>query len=148
MPNLFPDSENTDTYKTVGKTTLINGSYAFDFNKGEFIKNPDGSIKKCNALESYQQWCQKVMNTKIGLISYSSLYGHELNTLSGMSYSKEAIELEVKRMTIEAIAVHPMTKEVKDFIFTWKDNGELYYEYTVVTIDQDTLSLNNSIMVG
>lgn len=53
MPNLFPDSDYTDdTSSSSSSTTSDNnsdagykGSYKFDFNKGEFVKNPDGTIK-------------------------------------------------------------------------------------------------------
>ncbi|MFU0784316.1 DUF2634 domain-containing protein [Clostridium sp.] len=146
MPDLFPDNMNysDDTIDISNSDTEYKGSYKFDFDKGEFVKNPDGTIKKCDDVEAYKQWCQLAMSTPRGMLGYSTLFGHELNTLTGTEYSKEAVELEVKRMTMEALMVHPRTKDVTNFSFIWQDSGELYYEYTVVTVDNISLNLDNT----
>ncbi|BAH07927.1 DUF2634 domain-containing protein [Clostridium kluyveri] len=152
MPNLFPDSYYTDD--TGSSTTNTNngieykGSYKFDFNKGEFVKNPDGTVKKCDDLEAYSQWCQMALLTDRYKYIYSNLFGQEFSDLQDRQYSRDAIELEVKRMTVEALMVHPRTKDVINFTFTWQNNGELYYEYTVVTVDGNEVGLNNSVNVG
>ncbi|MCH4199285.1 MAG: DUF2634 domain-containing protein [Clostridium tyrobutyricum] len=150
MPDLFPDNMNysDDTIDVSDANTEYKGSYKFDFDKGEFVKNADGSIAKCNAAEAYKQWCQLAMSTPVGLLGYSNLFGHELNTLAGTPYSKGAVELEVKRMTIEALMVNPKTKDVTDFSFTWQNNGELYYNYTAITTDDISIDLNNTVKVG
>lgn len=150
MPNLFPDNMNYDETSSLDTESSIEfkGSYLYDFEKGDFVKNPDGTLARCNSLEAYEQWCNKAMDTPVGLRGYSSLYGHELDTLSDLPYSREAIELEVKRMTTDTLMVHPMTKDVRDFIFTWQNNGELYYEYTVLTVDEESIDLNNTAKVG
>ncbi len=152
MPNLFPESDYTnDTGSgTINTNTGIEykGSYKFDFKKGEFVKNPDGTIKKCDDLEAYAQWCQMALLTDRYKYIYSNLFGQEFSDLQDGQYSKAAIELEVKRMTVEALMVHPRTKDVTDFTFKWQNNGELYYEYTVVTVDGNEVGLNNSVNVG
>lgn len=146
MNDLFPESDYTDdSVSTDTEEAEYKGSYKFDFNKGEFVKNADGSIIKCDDTEAYKQWCQLAMATPLGLLGYSTLFGHELNTLAGTEYSKGAIELEVKRMTQEALMVHPRTKEVTGFSFTWHNSGELYYSYTVVTSDGISFSLDNTM---
>lgn len=150
MPDLFPSDVNysDDPLENISDSdTEYKGSYKFDFDKGEFVKNPDGTIKKCNDIEAYKQWCQLAMLTPRGLLGYSDLFGHELNTLAGTQYSKGAVELEVKRMTIEALMVHPRTKDVINFSFSWQNSGELYYQYTVVTVDNVSLNLNNTTKV-
>ncbi|PRR85950.1 DUF2634 domain-containing protein [Clostridium luticellarii] len=152
MPNLFPENDYTDDSTSLNINNKNNegykGSYKFDFNKGEFVKNPDGTIKKCNDLEAYAQWCQMALLTDRGKYVYSNLFGQEFYKLTGSEYSKEAVELEVKRMTQEALMVHPRTKDVTNFTFTWQDSGELYYEYTVITMDGESVGLNNSVNVG
>lgn len=152
MANLFPESDYTND-TTSSSTNNKNdagykGSYKFDFKKGEFVRNPDGTLARCSRLEAYEQWCNKAMNTPVGFRAYSRLYGHELDTLSDSIYSQEAIELEVKRMTTDTLIVHPMTKDVKDFAFTWQNNGELYYDYTVITVDEESIDMNNTTKVG
>lgn len=154
MANLFPDSYYAEDTTASSSNTSSNsdagykGSYKFDFNKGEFVKNPDGTIKKCDDLEAYAQWCQMALLTDRYKYIYSNLFGQEFSDLQDGQYSKTAIELEVKRMTVEALMVHPRTKDVTNFTFTWQNNGELYYEYTVVTVDNNKIGLNNSVNVG
>lgn len=154
MPNLFPDSYYTDntttdtTSSNADSDAVYKGSYKFDFDKGEFVKNPDGSIKKCDDLEAYAQWCQMALLTDRYKYIYSSLFGQEFSSLENGQYSRQAVELEVKRMTAEALMVHPRTKDVTNFTFTWQNSGELYYEYTVVTVDNNKVGLNNSVSVG
>lgn len=149
MPNLFPDSDynNNNTDTNVQEPLVLKGSYLFDFNKGEFVKNPDGTVKKCDKLTAYKQWCQMATNTDRNKYLYSDSFGEEFYQLTGTGYSQEAIELEVKRMTTEALMVHPFTKDVTSFSFTWQNNGKLYYTYTVITADKTSFSLNNSVNV-
>ncbi|RMD04900.1 DUF2634 domain-containing protein [Clostridium autoethanogenum] len=149
MPNLFPDSDydNNNTDTNVQEPLVLKGSYLFDFDKGEFVKNPDGTVKKCDKLIAYKQWCQMATLTDRGKFLYSDSFGEEFYQLTGTGYSQEAIELEVKRMTAEALMVHPFTKDVTNFSFTWQNNGELYYTYTVITADESSFSLNNSVNV-
>ncbi|WP_017752530.1 DUF2634 domain-containing protein [Clostridium tyrobutyricum] len=150
MPDLFPDNMNySDNIieDTSSSDTEYKGSYKFDFDKNEFVKNSDGSTVKCSDAEAYKQWCQLAMATPLGLLGYSNLFGHELNTLTGSQYSKGAVELEVKRMTIEALMVNPRTKDVTDFKFIWQNSGELYYQYTVVSVDNVFLNLDNTAKV-
>jgi len=147
--NLFPedmDFEITDF--TEDETVSIEGfkkSYAFDFEKGEFIKGPDGKILLVDRLEAYKQWCQKVLLTKRNKhLAYTDVYGQEYYTLIGTPISKEAIELEVERMTREALMVHPYTKSVQNFRFEWNENKEeLYFEFDVITVLDELFTLNH-----
>jgi PAS domain-containing protein len=124
------------------------GSYLFDFEKGEFVKNPDGTIAKSNDLEAYVQWCNKTMYSPRYKLAYSDLYGQEFNKLIGTLLSKDAIELEIKRMTEETLIVHPRTREITNFVFKWSDSKEeVFYEYEVITIDGERFMLENSVKV-
>lgn len=112
------------------------GSYAFDFISGEFKKGPDGKVMIVSPMEAYLQWCEKVLLTKRFMhSSYTDVYGQEYYTLVGSSLSKPAVELEVKRMTIEALMVHPYTEKVDDFIFSWNSpKSEITFTYQVRTV--------------
>lgn len=148
--NLFPEE---DIIEEIDDETLYDDikfkpSYAFDFKKGEFVINPDGTIAKCNELDAYRQWCNKVMLTPRYKIGYSWAYGHELKTLIGSSMCKKAIELEIKRITIETLKVHPLTKEVDNFVFVWSDNGkDVSYSYRITTIYDENILLENETKV-
>lgn len=147
MANLFPiDTNFEESNIQINKEIEFKGSYKFDFEKGEFIKNIDGTIAKCNEEEAYIQWCQKAMRTPRFLLAYSDLFGHEIDSLRGSKLSKEAIELEVKRMTKEALMVHPKTIDVDSFKFTWND-GNLYYEYNVKNYYDENTTLSNKLKV-
>lgn len=147
--NLFPEDMDFDLEVTdllEDETEHIENfkkSYAFDFEKGEFIRGPDGKILLVNRLESYMQWCHKTLLTKrYKHLSYTTVYGQEYYTLIGQITSKAADELEVERMTREALMVHPYTKSVQDFRFEWdKNKEELYFEFDVITVLDELFTL-------
>lgn len=146
MANLFPIDTNFEELEIQNNDEIeFKGSYKFDFSTGKFIKNVDGTIAKCTEEEAYIQWCQKAMITPRFLLAYSELFGHEIDSLRGSKLSKEAIELEVKRMTKETLMVHPKTIDVDSFRFTW-NNGNLHYEYNVNSYYNNS-TLSNELKV-
>ncbi len=151
MPNLFPENSNLEENNIEElEEPIINfkGSYLFDFKTGEFVRNPDGSIARANDLEAYVQWCYKAMATPRYKLAYSDLYGQEFKNIIGQDISKDAIELEIKRMTEETLMVHPRTKDVDNFIFKWSENKEeVYYEFEIITIDEEKFMLHNELKV-
>ncbi|MBY1134048.1 DUF2634 domain-containing protein, partial [Clostridioides difficile] len=82
MPNLFPQSETFETVelKNNNENELdLKGSFLFDFIKGEFVKNADGTLKKCDKVQAYKQWCQKaILTPRYKRSAYSSVYGSEI----------------------------------------------------------------------
>lgn len=151
MPNLFPentDFEENNIEELLEEPLEFEGSYLFDFVKGEFVTNPDGTIAKCDDLKAYIQWCNKVMLSPRYKLAYSDLYGQEFKSIIGSGLSKAAIELEVKRMTIETLMVHPRTREVINFQFKWCNNKDsLYYTFEVLTTLYEKINLNNTVKV-
>lgn len=151
MPNLFPEDTNLEenNIEELEEPLEFKGSYLFDFKKGEFVTNPDGSIAKCDDFQAYVQWCNKVMLSPRYRLAYSDLYGQEFKNIIGSGLSRDAIELEIKRMTEETLMVHPRTKEVTNFVFRWSENKEeVYYEYEVITIYEERFTLDNTVKVG
>lgn len=147
MPNLFPNGSLENIILKEKKPAEFKGSYAFDFEKGEFIKNSDGSIRKVNDFEAYIQWCQKAMMTaRFKYIAYSSRYGEESKNIIGSDLDDKAIELEIKRITKETLLVHPRTRDVENFKFRW-NNGQVDYEYEVVTIFSEREVINKTMKV-
>lgn len=147
MPNLFPSGSLENVTLKQNKPIQFKGSYAFDFEKGDFIRSSDGSIAKINDFDAYVQWCQKAMMTaRFKYLAYSSRYGEESRNIIGSNLDNKAIELELKRITKEALMVHPRTKDVDNFQFRW-GNGEVFYDYEVITILDERTILNNSLKV-
>jgi len=151
--NLFPEDMDFEITDFIEDETVsiedFKKSYAFDFEKGEFIKGPDGKILLVDRLEAYKQWCQKVLFTpRKKHLAYSDVYGQEYYTLIGESISKSAIELEVERMTREALMVHPYTRSVENFRFKWneeKNKEELYFEFDVITVLDELFTLEHTV---
>lgn len=150
MPNLFPQNETFETVelKNNNKNELdLKGSFLFDFIKGEFVKNADGTLKRCNKVEAYKQWCQKaILTPRYKRSAYSSVYGSEIKDLIASNLSQSAKELEISRLIKETILVHPYTKEVSNFIFKWLENSSLVnYEFDVLTIDDENIVIDGNI---
>lgn len=139
--NLFPKNfefENNNFVVDDKKRNieLLNKkSYHFDFNVGDFVKDYNGVIDKVDNYRAYIQWCIKCLNTKrYTKRAYGQYYGVEYHKFMFKNYPKNYVEMEVERMTREALLVHPYTKKVHSFIFYWdKNNSEFYFEYTVDT---------------
>lgn len=151
MPNLFPEDSSfeVNNLAVVEDELEFKGSYLIDFEKGEFVKNPDGTIAKCDDLQAYIQWCHIAINTPRNKYAYSNLFGQDFKELIGSGLSKSAIELEIQRMTRETLMVHPRTREVTNFTFKWTANKEeVYYEYEVITIYDENITFDNTLKVG
>lgn len=145
MANLFPTGSLDITTLTDSSNIDYKGTYAFDLEKGDFIRNADGSIKILDEFEAYVQWCEKAMlTTRYKYRAYSSKFGRDL---IGSSLDEKAIELELERTTRETLMVHPMTKTVDNFTFTW-GNGEFYYTYDVTSTKGQTATLKSTEKVG
>lgn len=141
MANLFPTGSLENVTLKENKTVEFKGSYAIDFKTMEFIKNLDGTIKVLDVFESYIQWCQLAMMTaRYKYKAYSSKFGRDI---IGKTIDTKAMELELKRITTEALMVHPMTSSVDNFVFTW-GNGEVYYTYDVTTTKGQSKALTNT----
>ena len=141
MSSLFPTG-SLETITVAQDTTIdFKGSYAINFETMEFIKNQDGTIKILDAFEAYIQWCQLAMMTaRYKYMAYSSKFGRDI---VGKMVDEKAMELELKRVTKEALMVHPMTTNVDNFVFSW-GNGEVYYTYEVTTTTGQSKVLNNT----
>ena len=142
MNNLFPDGSLEEITLKEDTPIELKKTYAINFETGEFMKNPDGSIKLLNEFDSYIQWCQKAMMTaRYKYAAYSNLYGKDI--IGSTSLDKKAMELEIKRVTREALMVHPFTQDVSSFSFIW-GNGEVFYTYEVTTINGQIKELTNT----
>lgn len=141
MANLFPTNSIESVTIKENSTFELKGSYAIDFETMTFIKNPDGTVKILNGYDAYIQWCQlAIMTIRNRFKAYTYRFGREeLNK----ELNKEATEMELTRITQEALMVHPNTKSVDSFSFTWK-NGEVYYKYRVNPVNGQSKILKNT----
>ncbi|NFO57735.1 DUF2634 domain-containing protein [Clostridium botulinum] len=146
MPNLFPTVNEEIINLEENNKQEFKGSYAINFEAGAFIKNSDGTIKILDEFETYIQWCQLAMMTiRYKYMAYSNKFGRDI--IGSSITDKNFIELELKRITQEALMVHPLTKSVDSFSFEWKGN-DLYYNYEITTIKNQKKILSNNQKVG
>ena len=141
MANLFPTNSIESVTIKENSTFELKGSYAIDFETMTFIKNPDGTVKILNSYDAYIQWCQlAIMTIRNRFKAYTYRFGREeLNK----ELNKEATEMELVRITQEALMVHPNTESVDSFSFTWK-KGEVYYKYRVNPVNGQSKILKNT----
>jgi hypothetical protein len=145
MNSLFPINSLEAITVKENKKIEFKGSYAFNFETKEFIKNPNGTIKILDEFEGYIQWCEKAMLTaRYKYMAYSNRYGKDSIDLT---LDKKVMELEIKRITKEALMVHPMTSSVDNFSFDWR-NGEVYYSYEVTTTQKQKKIITSIQKVG
>jgi phage baseplate assembly protein W len=120
MPNLFPEDGFTIDNVSSDEQAAHGGSWMFDFEKGDFVREPTNRVAETDAFTAWVQWCQKVLMTqRYRHLAYSSDYGSEFEDLIGMPYTKAAIESEIQRMATEALMVHSYTQAVDNFTFEW-----------------------------
>ena len=149
--NLFP-SDYYDNEKEINTEELNDdeiewkSSYKFNFEKGEFEIEPNGSIRVCNREENYIQWCNKALATPRFKMGYSFSYGQDFKELIGSSMDKKAIQLEITRMITECLIVHPLTKEITEFNFEWSNNkSEVYVTFNIITTENSNFILNTKV---
>ena len=141
MANLFPTGSLEATNLTDSTNIKLKDSHAINLETMEYIKNPDGTVKILDAFDGYIQWCQLAMMTaRYKYKAYSNKFGRDI---IGKIIDEKAMELELKRITAEALMVHPMTSSVDNFVFTW-GNGEVYYTYEVTATNGESKVLNST----
>lgn len=106
--------------------------YAWDFEKNEFIIK-DGRFVVVEGLEAIKIWIYKTLQTpRFRYAIYSDDYGQDLEDLIGSSFTKAAVESEVKRMIYEALMANPYIEGIEDVEITF-DGDTLEISCTVAT---------------
>lgn len=128
--SIFPENFLEDDITTLNDNFEQQQSYAIDFDTMTYKKDSSGNIILLDKFESYLQWCQlAVMTERNNYIAYDERFG--IDSLIGSS-DRKLIESELKRIISDALLVHPLTQNVDDFIFTWK-NDVVYCEYRIIS---------------
>lgn len=139
MPELFPTQEPGLTQETTEEETAANllqtgKTWLFDYETGDFVRTPDGRVKRVEGLEAYIQWARKTLATpRYKHLAYSGQYGQEFEDLIGRDLTKQAVESEIQRIVTETLMVNPQTVEVGQFSFEWQEDA-LFYTCSVLTV--------------
>lgn len=128
--SIFPENFLEDELTTLNDDFEQQQSYAIDFDTMTYKKDSSGNIILLDKFESYLQWCQlAVMTERNNYIAYDEKFG--IDALIGSS-DRKLIESELERIISDALLVHPLTQNVDNFIFTWK-NDVVYCEYRIIS---------------
>lgn len=129
--SIFPENFLEDDITTLNDDFEQQQSYAIDFDTMTYKKDSSGNIILLDNLESYLQWCQlAVITDRNNYIAYDEKFG--IDALIASS-DRKLIESELERIISEALLVHPLTKNVDNFTFTWK-NDIVYCEYRIISM--------------
>ena len=103
---------------------------AWDFEKGDFVRDSAGKIQEHPGRDAYMVWCIKTSTTeRFAKLAYPSSIGAELEA-ARKEKSREATELALERTLTEAISVNPRTEYVRDFEFEW-DGDDVHVRFRV-----------------
>ncbi|TBL71364.1 DUF2634 domain-containing protein [Paenibacillus thalictri] len=123
MPNLFPVNESGGVLEEVkvSKQTVFGRSWRFDFETGEFMVTPAGKVVTADEDQAWVEWCQKALHTeRYRYLAYSRSYGQEFDDLIALHLTREANEMELKRMTKEALMADPRTAKAEMVSLQWE----------------------------
>lgn len=115
-------------------------SVAWDLEKGDFILDSKGAMKRNEGLEAYKVWCIKAVSTE----RYSCLaYDNDIGTEMEDALREEddnAVELAIERTIEEALMANPRTESVGDFVFEWEPQIVLV-KFTVYAVYWESFDL-------
>lgn len=119
--NLFPIidlddfTEEDDTYEAEYRPSL-----AWDFEKGDFVRDKSNKVLQCDGVEAFKTWCVKTITTeRFTCLAYDDDLGTEMIEAADEP-DNEAVELAIERTIEEALMANPRTEAVEDFIFDWE----------------------------
>ena len=126
MPQLYPTFEVPKLEKKTNQVTNRNKySVYFDFEKGDFVRNGSGIMKKSEPYDAWVQWCIKTVHTqRWACMAYSANTGVELIEAAGQE-TKKGKDAYLEKTITEALLADPYrrTNYVRNFQFGWQGDS-------------------------
>lgn len=108
LPEIPDDPEYEERYRS---------SVAFDFDKGDFVRDGSNKMVRADGREAFMQWCWKVIQTeREAFLAYSDDIGTEFEDMEDFP-DKDSRESEIERTITDALLVHPATRVRPQFYF-------------------------------
>lgn len=115
-------------------------SVAWDLEKGDFILDSKGAMKRNEGLEAYKVWCVKAVSTeRYSCLAYDNDIGTEMEDAL-REKDDNAVELAIERTIEEALMANPRTESVGDFVFEWEPQIVLV-KFTVYAVYWESFDL-------
>lgn len=147
MPNLFPITENDDHTERQERQVQFGRSWRFDYEKGDFVTSPTGKVMGCSGTDAWLEWCKKAILTKrYRHLVYSRNHGQELDDLISRHLTREANELEIKRMVTETLMVDPRTSGVGNFTFRW-EGEKCFFTCEITNVRGEKETITESVVI-
>lgn len=121
-----------DTIPTTHKGKI---SFAFDFNKGDFVIE-DGRVKECSGTQALEVWILKVLNTQKNRykVYENTEYGALIEDLTvGTRYTIDFIESELRREIEDTLLQNEQITGISTFSCEYSGNDKLLVKFNVIT---------------
>lgn len=125
MASLFPVFDTPEVIDSSAEKQKYDPSVYFDFESGDFRRDGANKMVVADGKTAFIQWCRKMVETeRFTCLAYGTDIGTEMyDALSKGDHS--AVESSVERTITEALMVNPKTEYVREFEFTWQNEGLL-----------------------
>lgn len=158
MANLFPiETENELLQNEVDLSGAASDSVtgykpgvAFDYDKGDFIRDGQNKAVDATGFDSWAQWCRhNLLTERYAHRVYSTDFGIEREDAI-KALTKEEAESILDRQITEALEADPYgrTDHVESVTFNWLDDSQLEVFVEVVGIENARLDLTVSMNLG
>lgn len=98
-------------------------SYAWDYEKGDFVTDPAGRVAGCTGAEAYMTWCYKVAQTeRYACRAYGTEIGVQMERVM-LQDDERMAESMLQRTVTDALMVNPRTESVSGFEFVRTSDG-------------------------
>lgn len=148
MPNLFPINyrNQTITANEVEAADRIVGykkSVAYDFEKGEVVRDGKNKVLTATGIEAWQQWCYNCLNTeRYSCAAYSTDFGIETEKARAAETRDEAEAILTFEITAALMAdPYKRTKSIQDISFNWLMSDTVEVSITLIGIDDALIDL-------
>ncbi|PYI52551.1 DUF2634 domain-containing protein [Paenibacillus flagellatus] len=153
MPNLFPitggspnPTPGTANESSGGGQVKFGRSWRFDYEAGDFVLTPTGTVATCTDADAWLEWCKKALCTeRYTYLAYSRQYGHEFDELIPRNLTRQANELEIARIATETLKTDPRTSRVDGFSFTW-EGERCYFQCEVTNVRGQKARMEGSVV--
>ena len=152
--NLFPegyeDEVITQDDLKVEKPTGYRNGIAFDYKRGDFLRDGMHKMRDSDGIESWKSWCINCLLTeRYKHLAYSSDFGIEIDKAMKASSRNEAESILAREIT-EAILADPYkrTKYIEKITFEWTAPDAVYADLTIHGVDDATIDITAYITKG
>lgn len=154
MQNLFPEGYEDEVINAedlvTGKPIGYRNGVAFDYEKGDFVKDGRNRLLDSTGIESWKAWCINAIQTeRYKYLAYSSDFGIELDKVFAAE-SREEAESILTREIIESIMADPYGRAeyVENIEYDWTAPDSIVARVTIQGITDITIDITAYISKG